>query len=95
MNYELRFCEPLVLRCIEAGGLVPGIAGEVADHPDIAHLIARGHNLMMVVAVGDVGGTALHTLIYIVTHEAGTEALGLVKLIVIYLGLRVVVGGIA
>ena len=41
---------------VEAGGLVPGVALGVADHPDVAHLIAGGNNLLVVVAVGDVAG---------------------------------------
>ena len=73
-------------------GFEPGVVGKMPYHPDITHLIARSHNLFVVFSVGDVNGTALYTLEYIVTDKGGAESLGLVELIVIYLGLRMMMG---
>ena len=80
---------------VEARGFIPRVALGMAYHPDVAHLIAGCNNLLMVVAVGDVAGRALYTLEYIVTDKAGTEALWLVKLIVVNLRLGMMVRRIA
>ena len=80
---------------IESGGLVPGVALRVTNHPDVAHFIAGGNNLLMVKAVSNVAGGALNAFEHVITYKAGTEALRLVKLIVVYLRLGVMVGRIA
>lgn len=67
----------------------------MTDHPDIAHLIAGGNNLLMIVAVGYEAGRALNAFENIVADKAGTEALRLVKLIIIYFRLGMMVRGIA
>lgn len=84
-----------MLFCVKARCLIPRIAFQMANHPNVAHLIAGSNNLLMIVAVGDEAGRALHAFENIVTDEASTEALWLVKLIVINLRMRMVVGRIA
>lgn len=67
----------------------------MANHPDVAHLISGSNNLLMVEAVGNIAGGALNALENIVAYEAGTEALGLIELIVVNLGLGMMVRRIA
>lgn len=67
----------------------------MADHPDVAHFIAGSNNLLMVKSVGDVACRALNAFEYIVTYKTCTEALRLIKLIVIHLRLRMMMRRIA
>ena len=89
------FSKPFVFLCIETCGLVPGVAVNVTDHPYIAHFIARCNNLLVVKAVCNEAGTAFSAFENIVADKAGTEALRLVKLIVVNFRLRMVMRGIA
>jgi hypothetical protein len=57
----------------------------MTNHPDIAHFITRGYNLLVVVAVCYKYCTTLNAFINVVTYKGGTEALWLVKLIIINL----------
>ena len=92
---DLFLCQPFVFFGIKACSFVPGVILEMADHPYIAHFIAGCNNLVMVIAVSDVGSGAVNAFVNIVTDEAGTEALRLVELIVVNLRLRMMVRGIA
>jgi hypothetical protein len=64
-------------------------------HPYVAHFIAGGYNLLVVVAVCYKYCTTLNAFINVVTYKGGTEALWLVKLIIINLRLRMVVRWVA
>ena len=80
---------------IVAGGLQPGVAVQMADHPAGIHLEARRHCLGMQAPAGDGGEAVVHALEYLVPHKTGAEALRPVELEVIALRLGGPVGQIA
>lgn len=87
--------KPEISLVLVAGGLQPGVAVQMADHPAGIHLEARRHCLGMQAPAGDGGEVVVHALEYLVPHKTGAEALRPVELEVIALRLGVPVGQIA
>ena len=73
----------------------PRVAVKVANHPNIAHIIARSRRLLVRSHRSNAQTAPVAYLIAVVPVKAHAKALRLIKFIIIYLGLRMIMRRIA
>ncbi len=72
----LRIVKPEISLVLVAGGLQPGVAVQMANHPAGIHLEARRHCLGMQAPAGDGGEAVVHALEYLVPTKLAPKPSG-------------------
>lgn len=72
----LRIVKPEISLVLVSGGLQPGVAVQMANHPAGIHLEARRHCLGMQAPAGDGGEAVVHALEYLVPTKLAPKPSG-------------------